>query len=136
MSDLKWSGWEIKGPLLVSPRRVRLQPRELKLMRILMESRIAQVTGLPAPYVKVTTIMRKMDIDLNGARRTVAELRVALGRNAIETSRRNGYRLLDCTGGRNSRDPIDELVDGLKDMLAIAQRLQQSIKEGLINAAD
>lgn len=128
--DLSWSGWEIKGPLLVAPRRVRLSPMELRLMTILMEDRIAQ-KGLKTRYVKPERIASLMKISMNSVRRTVAELRNGIGHSAIETSRTHGYRLMDCTGGRNDRSPIQELVFSLKNALAAAERLQLSIKEGL-----
>lgn len=125
---LKWSGWEVRGSLLVTPRRVRLVPSELRLMTELMTAAIAS-KGRPAPLIPAGELGRRIGAgSLNGLRIWVSRLRAAIGEDAIVVVKGRGYRLMPSNPGRNDRQAIDELVEDLSAALKAARRLQKELK--------
>lgn len=143
MNEIKWSGWELSGVLLIKPRRVRLAPAEARILRALMTHRLQQAklgqgnygkeNGPTVKHLAPNDLRTVAEIrSLDSLRSWVSNLRDAVGRNAIITERGLGY-LLRPVNDRHAAtaSPIDELVLNLMNALAAAKRLQKSIKEGL-----
>lgn len=134
---LKWSGWEIQGSLLLTPRRVRLNPAELRIFTVLLKSRLRQQPGQPQHFIPAQELRAAASMgSVETLRSWVSNLRDAIGRDAIETSRKQGYLLLPASGNRNDQAPIDQIVRNLTNALAEAKRLQKSIKEGLYHEGE
>jgi len=129
---LVWSGWELRGTLVLSPRRVRLQREEALVLRELMELRLKHGNSwkrfaLPEHLQRLTGAS-----SINAVRIVVNKLRAGLGRKAIQTEWGKGYVLMPANERYGTTgSPIDELVANLEQLLSEARRLQHSIKEGL-----
>jgi hypothetical protein len=132
MNTTIWSGWELQGTLVVSPRKVRLTREEAIVLRTLMELRIAHGTSWKRYAVPERLQRATGCASLNAVRILILKLRAALGEKAIETKRNLGYVLMPANEKHGTTvSPIDALVNDLERILAEARRLQQSVREGL-----
>ena len=131
---MRWSKWEVNESFVVSPRRVRLIPAEMRIMRVLMERRLAEVGKAPT-FMPLEDLCAAAGIgSVAMLRRRVSTLRTAIGQDAIEKKYGFGYRLMPVhEQHRTNMSPIDVLVEDLSSALAAAKRLQESLKEGLYN---
>ena len=128
MSDvLKWGGWEVRGRLVLKPRRVRLSPLEEKVLRAFLADRIA---GRAARFFSTAELAGEAGTVEGSIRPTIRTLREALGSGTILSRRNRGYAIANVKD-RNKRAPVDELIDNLKLTLAAANRLKLSIEEEL-----
>lgn len=124
MSDaIEWGGWALDGKLLTAPRRAWLRLSEARLLRALMLAKGKYVS--PAALMEATA-----QPTLVTMRTKIATLRDAVGKESLEMSRDDGYRLLPAYARFGTTvDPIDDLVKKLTDALAAAKRVQTTINE-------
>lgn len=139
MTDrLEWGGWVLEGELLLAPRRARLFSAEAKIVRVLLEARIAAdresiSKKTPAKSYVSSEILSKA-IKASNPRTLssrIAGLRHVIGEHSVVTRRDWGYRMIRATRKPVSNDPVDDLIANLTAAIESAKRLKLNIKEGL-----
>lgn len=123
---LIWGGWVLDDAFVEGKPRVRLSPKEVLVMKLLMTAK-GRVVG-----------KRELGDALGSAswssiRTTVKTLRSALGRSAIGNRRgygvEGGYRLERRDKAKRERDGMRELIRELEGVLARARRILRARKE-------
>lgn len=116
----EWGGWRVENGHLVSPQKLRLRRTEAAILRELMGAGWVSHTHLLEAGVTRTEA---------GLRAAMRDLRVTLGKRAIETARGRGYRLVKSDfRTKAASNPALDLVRALETALVAARRLEKTIR--------